>query len=312
MRATAKTPTIRQLTYLVAVAEEQHFGHAADRVHVTQPTLSAQFANLEEKLGVTLVERRRTGAVLTPVGRQIADRARRLLRDVEDMVELAEASSRRLTGTIRFGAPSTLGPYLLHHIVPALHTEYPDLKLYVREAMPNRLQEELSNGNLDLVITPLPVRRDGLQVEMLFREPLLLATSRDHHLARKSAIERHDLKGETVLALEPGYHLYEQVRGICDEFGATLLRDYEGTSLDTLRQMVGMGQGVAFLPALYVRSEIGNRGEVAIVPLQTRKLTRDIAIAWRASSVHSAEFLEIATLFRTIAGRKLRGSVIVP
>ena len=309
MRTTAKTPTVRQLTYLVAVAEEQHFGNAAGRVHVTQPTLSAQFANLEEKLGVILVERRRTGAVLTPVGRQIAERARRLLRDVEDLVELAEASTRRLTGTIRFGVPSTLGPYLLHHIVPALHAEYPDLKLYVREALPNRLQDELSAGRLDLVLTPLPVLPDGIQVEQLFREPLLLATARDHRLAKKTMIERNDLRGETVLALEPGYHLYEQVRRICEEFGATLLRDYEGTSLDTLRQMVGMGVGVAFLPALYVRSEIGNRGEVAVLPLQTRKLSRDIALAWRSSSTHTVEFLEIAALFRSVVGRGQRGTV---
>jgi LysR family hydrogen peroxide-inducible transcriptional activator len=298
-------PTIRQLRYLVALSDELHFRRAAERVNVTQPTLSMQLQELERRLDAQLIERGGKAVTLTPLGREIAARARRVLGEVEDIISLAAASRHGLHGTIRLGVPPTLGPYLLPQIVPSLHEAHPDLKLYVKEGRPDDLQEQLQAGVFDLLITPLPVKHADLEVEQIFREPLLVVTARDHPLAARESITRHDLVGQSVLAIEKGHFLHEQVRDICEEFGASMLRDYEGTSLDTLRQMVGMGVGLAFLPALYVRSEIGDRGEVAVMRLSERTLHRHIGVAWRKRSAHAAQFRELTGLIRTLVARRL-------
>lgn len=298
-------PTLRQLSYLVALADEPHFGRAAQRLHVTQPTLSAQVAALERKLGADLVERGRGPVALTPLGREVADRARGVLTAVQDITELCAAAPHGLAGTIRLGVPATLGPYLLPHLVPALHATYPDLRLHVREGKQDFLRAELMGGRFDLLLTPLPAPMSGVTDARLFREPLLVAAPLDHRLAGRGEIARADLAGERVLGLEPGHHLHDQVRGLCESFGATLLRDFEGTSLDTLRQMVAMGAGLAFLPALYVRSEIGERGEVAVLRLRRARLERHIGMAWRESSSHDGHFRALADLIRQVARETL-------
>jgi len=298
-------PTIRQLRYLVALSEELHFRRAAEKVHVTQPTLSMQLQELERRLDAALIERGGKAVTLTPLGREIAARARRVLGEVQDIVDLATSSRHGLHGTIRLGVPPTLGPYLLPQIVPSLHEAHPSLKLYVKEDRPSELQMQLQAGAYDLIISPLPINHADLEVERVFLEPLLVVAARDHPLAANETISRNDLVGQSVLAIERGHFLHEQVRSICDEFGATLLRDYEGTSLDTLRQMVGMGMGLAFLPALYVRSEIGDRGEVAVMRLGDRTLNRQIGMAWRKRAAQAAQFRELAELVRTLVGRRL-------
>ncbi len=297
--------TLRQFKYLVALSEELHFRRAAERVHVTQPTLSAQIQELERQLKAPLVERGAAQVMLTPLGREIAERARRVLADVQDIEDLAASSQHGFQGTIRLGVPPTLGPYLLPHIVPDLHADYPELKLYVQEGKPADLQLELQSGRLDLVVSPLPINHTDLEVESIFRETLLVAVAPDHALAGKSRIEKADLAGQSVLAIERGHHLHDQVQQLCEDFNALLLRDYEGTSLDTLRLMVGMGVGLAFLPALYVRSEIGNRGELVVMELAAANLYRQIGLAWRKRSVHGPLFKTIADLIRSTALNKL-------
>lgn len=304
-------PTLRQFKYLVALSEELHFRRAAERVHVTQPTLSAQIQELERQLKAPLVERGAAQVMLTPLGREIAERARRVLADVQDIQDLAASSQHGFQGTIRLGVPPTLGPYLLPHIVPDLHAGHPDLKLYVQEGKPADLQLELQSGRLDLVVSPLPINHTDLEVESIFREALLVAVAPDHDLAGKSRIERSDLAGQNVLAIERGHHLHDQVQQLCEDFNAVLLRDYEGTSLDTLRLMVGMGVGLAFLPALYVRSEIGNRGELEVMELETSGLYRQIGLAWRKRSVHAPLFKTIADLIRDTARTKLPELTII-
>lgn len=298
-------PTLRQFRYLVALSEELHFRRAAERVHVTQPTLSAQIQELEKQLGAPMVERGASKVALTPLGREVSARARSVLADVQDIVDLAAASQHGFQGTVRLGVPPTLGPYLLPHIVPEMHANHPDLKLYVQEGKPADLQLELQSGKLDLVISPLPINHADLEVESLFREALLIAVAPDHPFAKREKIERSDLAGENVLAIERGHHLHDQIQQICEDHQAVLLRDYEGTSLDTLRLMAGMGVGMAFLPALYVRSEIGARGELVVKEFQSSKLYRQIGIAWRKRSVHSSLFEEISNLIRDTAQRKL-------
>lgn len=314
-RATAATvcpegkmpvPTIKQLNYLLALSEERNFRRAAEKSGVTQPTLSAQIRELERKLDAPLVERHPSHVMLTPLGREIAERSRKVLADVKDIVDLAAAAQHGLHGTLRLGVPPTLGPYLLPHIVPALHEAYPELKLHVREDMPVALHNALGTGGYDLVITPLPVLPTELMVAPLFREPLRAVVARDHPLANRAGpLSRNDLAGEKVLAIAEGHHLHAQVRDICTDFGAILLRDYEGTSLDALRLMAGMGVGLAFLPALYLRTEIAGRGDVVVLPLKAPNLYRQIGMTWRRESVHASVFDDIADLIRGIAVEQL-------
>lgn len=298
-------PTLRQLSYLVALADEQHFRRAAERVHVTQPTLSAQLQTLERRLEVKLVERGSHQVTLTPLGREIASRARKVLGDVQEIIDLAASSQHGLYGTVRLGVPSTLGPYLLPYIVPELHTRYPDLKLYVKEGKPKDLQEQLLAGDFDVLLLPVPITQKELTVELLFREPLLVTVARDHPLATRKDITRSDLAGESVLTIEQGHHLHEYVRTICEDLDATLLRDYEGTSLDTVRIMAGMGVGIAFLPSLYVRSEIGSRQEVVVLDVKGLNVHRQIGLAWRKGSVNALQFNGIAELMREVSTNRL-------
>lgn len=293
-------PTLQQLRYLVAVSETLHFRRAAEATHVTQPTLSGQLRELENKLGVQLVERSRAKVLLTPVGEEIAARAKTVLRDVEDIVELAKHGRSFLGGTIRLGLPPSLGPYLLPHILPELHRNFPELKLYVREGIPRNLLSGLDDGKLDLLLFPLPVAGADIQSVGLFREPLWIVAPHDHPLAAKESAEQADLEGETVLTLEREHRLHDQVRELCEQYGAKLSLDYEGTSLDTLRQMVAIGMGISFLPALYVRSEVSQDDLVAARMMASRNPFRMIGMIWRRHSVRQSEFLELAGLIRGI------------
>ena len=268
--------------------------------HVTQPTLSGQLRELEERLGVQLVERSRAKVILTPIGKEIAGRARTVLRDVQDIVELAKQGHSLLGGTIRVGVLQSLGPYLLPHILPKLHQSYPNLKLYVREGMPQSLLNGVDDGSLDLLLFPLPVKGADLHTARLFREPLLVVAPSDHPLAVKETAERADLKGETIMTLEPGHRLHDQVKELCEQFGARLALDYEGTSLDTLRQMIGMGMGVSLLPALYVRSEVHKDDQVVARALRSRPPFRMVGMIWRRHSARQEEYLTLAEIIRGV------------
>jgi len=290
--------TLRQLSYLVAIADERHFGRAASRVHVTQPTLSAQLGELERKLGTRLVERDRSGVTVTPLGREIVERARKVLADVQEITDLAASEVDGFAGNLKLGVPPTLGPYLLPHVVPEMHARYPKLKLYVKEGTPRHIQDALVSGELDLVLTPLPIEHRILEVRSLFKEPLRIVSAPDHPLATRDRVGLRDLKDQKVLTLEAGHHLHNQVRGLCDNYGADLLYDYEGTSLDTLRHMVGMGVGISFFPELYILSEIHSDKELKVLRLKDAELSREICMAWRSKSRIGELGLEMAPLIQ--------------
>ena len=304
-------PTLKQLRYLVAVAETLHFRRAAEMSHVSQPTLSGQLRELEERLGVQLVERSRSKVILTPLGREIAERAKTVLRDVQDVVELATQGQAPLGGTIRVGVLQSLGPYFLPHILPELHGRYRDLKLYVREGMPTALLERLDQGNLDMLFFPLPVQGAELRSVRLFREPLWVVVPGEHRLASRETIRRSDLEGETFLTLERGHRLHDQVRALCEQYGAKLSLDYEGTSLDTLRQMVAMGMGLSLLPALYVRSEVLHDRQVVAREVKSGVPHRMIGMVWRRHSGRQEEYETLAGQIRGILkDRKLPITVV--
>lgn len=289
-------PTLRQLEYLVAVADFQNFGRAADACHVSQPTLSQQLRALEERLGVALVERRTSGAELTPIGREITKRARRLAVEVQDIRDLARRAGEGLVGTLRFGVTPTLGPYLMPPIVAALHREEPDLRLHIREGIPEEQALALSRGALDMLLGPLPIDGEDIEVQPLFRERLFVVAAPDHPLARRTKLAVADLAGAEVLSLDPRHHLHRQVAAICLALGMVLLRDYEGTSLDSVHQMAASGVGLAVLPELYIRSDVGGIAGVKVLEPQGWNFTRSIAAAWRSGAAYG-------DVYRTIAKR---------
>ncbi len=293
-------PSLQQLKYLALLSETLHFRRAAERAHVTQPTLSAQLSALEEKLGVQLVERSRSRVVMTPEGDEIAARARRILAEVDEIVEVARRGGRGLGGTIRVGVVQSLGSYLLPLVIPDLHAEYPDLKLYVREGLAADLTNRLEAGSLDLLFLPLPASGAEMSVARLFREPLLVVAATDHPLSALDRVPRARLSGERILTLETGHRLHDQVRRICEETGAEISLDYGATSLDTIRQMVAMGLGISLLPALYVRSEVRPNQLVTSRPLEGPQPFRAVGMVWRSRAARGTDFQELAQAIRRI------------
>ncbi len=297
-------PNLRQLEYLVAIADTRHFRRAAERVNTSQPTLSEQLKALEERLGVQLVERSRSQVMLTPVGAEVVEVARRMLADAIKIRTIAQSGGKDLAGVMRLGLPSTIGPYLLPRVIPELHVAYPELKLYVREELPNNLPRALEDGQHDVIITLLPVRGADFVSQSLFRETLFLAVAADHRLSGRSTARRSDLEGEDVLALGPGHQLHDVVLALCEEFGARLRYDYEGTSLDTLREMVAMGLGITFLPGLYVRSALVRDDTIKTLELEGRSVYRTVGMVWRKSSARHASFETLAQIIRSTASRE--------
>lgn len=298
-----KKPTIRQLEYFVAVSEDRHYRRAAERLHVRQPTITNQISVLEQSLECKLLERSRTGVNLTPIGRDLLPQARAILEAVDSLQKHAQGSIGGPGGTYRAGIAPTLGPYCLPEIIPTLHHQYPQLKLYFRERVPAQLEADLLEGKQDLVITPTPLTHPTLISEILFKEPLFLAVAQDHPLAGKSSIKASSLKGEKMLILENRHQLHRQVRELADAFGAELQTNYEGTSLDTLRQMVAMGMGVAMLPALYVRSEIAQREapEVCVISISDQTIERTVSMGWRSGSPNRSFYRSLAILIRRLS-----------
>ncbi|MCH2169971.1 hydrogen peroxide-inducible genes activator [Myxococcota bacterium] len=300
-----RSPTIRQVQYFVSVVETLNFRSAAATLDVSQPTLSHQIAALEESFGLQLFERSRAGTIMTAAARELLPGARRLLEELQGLCDQAESLALGPAATYRLGVTPTLGPYLLPHVLPAVHKRYAALKLYVREDAPRNLESALVSGDHDLILTPLPVDQPDLTVVPLFNEPVRLVMSSDHRLAEKSRIVRKDLAGERVLTIEEHHHFHQQTQELCARLGAHLLRDYEGTSLDTLRQMVVMGMGVAFLPALYIRSEIHRPQELRIARVHGEDIQRTHALVWRKTSPARSLFREIANEIRSVAAATL-------
>jgi LysR family hydrogen peroxide-inducible transcriptional activator len=305
-----KSLTLRQLRYLIALDEERHFRRAAEQCGVSQPSLSAQIQQLEELLGAPLVERNKGALSLTPLGREVVIRASKVVGEVQDIIDLAAGSQHGLRGTLRLGTASTLGPYLLPFVTSKLHKEFPDLRLYVREALPRDLVSELSRGTYDVILSQLPVQGSELVAERLFREPLVLGYAADHPFVGRETISKSDLVDENVLLLNSHYRLHDQARDMCRTIGASLSRDYEGTSLDALRVMVGMGMGVTFFPALYVHSEVAPRSEVSVAKLKGSPLARSVGLIWRSSSSSSESFMRLADSIRDVVRRRFKDVIL--
>ena len=291
-------PTLRQLEYFVTLADTLHFRRAAERVNTTQSTLSAQLKALEERLGVELVERTHSRVMLTSVGEEVVGIARRMLIDAREIRDLAKRRTGKLSGVLRLGIPPTIGPSLLPRVIPKLRDEFPHLKLYVKEELPASLPTGLEQGHYDVIITPLLTANSDQCAAALFEEPLLLVLSALHPLALHKEIAWSDLKDLEVLALAPGHQCHDLVQTLCQSSGARMLFDFEGTSLDMLREMVSTGLGCTFMPGLYVRARIENEPSLVIRSIEGHRVSRTVSIAWRKSTSRRRELERLANLIR--------------
>ena len=275
--------TLRDLEYLVALAETRHFGRAAERCHVSQPTLSAQIRKLEDSLGVALVERRPRKVALTAAGEAVVERARRMLRDAEDIQALGRASQDPLAGQLRVGFIPTLGPYLLPRVAPRISRALPKLQLMLYEYQTASLVERTVRGELDLAILALPAETKGLRTRSLFAEAFLVAMPAHHRLTAKKRVKSNDLRGEKLLLLEEGHCLRDQALEVCARVG-TEEQDFRATSLETLRQMVAAGLGLTLLPRLAAEGPFASARGLVVRPFAPPSPNRVIGAAWRRSS----------------------------
>lgn len=299
-------PSHRQLEYLVMLGETGHFGEAAKRCNVSQPTLSVQVSLLEKQLGVTLIDRMPGQVMPTPVGAEIIAAAKVILNGLDEIRALAMGSKANLGGAIRLGVAPSFGPYFMPYLLPPLHQTYPELKVYIREDRPRQLERAVLQGETECGLGPLPSNEEGLVAFQICRERILLGVPKAHRLAAFDSITSQELKGEKLLTLGAGHRLMDEVRRLADMSGAVLAEEYEGSSLDAIRQMVSIEMGLSLFPELYVRSEFGKEDGIKLLTIEDWQGIRDIGFFWRRSSARGGHFEALAGLGRTVAERIFR------
>lgn len=303
-------PSHRQLEYLVALGEAGHFGEAARRCNVSQPTLSVQVALLEKQLGVTLIDRMPGHVTPTPVGAEIITAAKVILSGLDEIRALAVSSKGNLGGAIRLGVAPSFGPYFLPYLLPRLHAQHPDLKLYIREDRPRPLERAVLQGETDCGVGPVPSHEPDLVAEVICRERIYLGVPRMHPLADLKSVPLTALEGMRLLTLGPGHRLLDDVRKLAEMSGAILAEDYEGSSLDAIRQMVSIEMGLSLFPELYVRSEFAKDENIRLLTISDWEGTRDIAFFWRRASARGSHFSALAALAREVAAGLFTANVI--
>jgi LysR family hydrogen peroxide-inducible transcriptional activator len=275
------------LRYIVAVARERHFGHAAQSCFVSQPTLSVAIKKLEEELGVTLFERGPGEVSVTPVGQRVVEQAQRVLEEASRVKELAAAGNDPLAGTLRLGAIYTIGPYLLPRLIPVLRRLAPGMQLMIQENFTHRLAEMLKQGEVDVILVALPFAEPGVSTRAVYDEPFLVAVPQGHALEKKKHISADELARESLLLLGSGHCFRDQVLDLCSNVQRTkrgaLARTLEGGSLETIRQMVASGVGVTVLPATAVQPGESSGGLIRIRPFARPVPDRRVVLAWRKS-----------------------------
>jgi len=278
---------LKDLKYLVALADTGHFGKAAERTFVSQPTLSAQLKKLEDYLGVKLVERQPKNIKLTEVGRQIVVRARRMLDEGDQIIALARNNTDPFVGKLKVGLIPTIGPYLLPRVMQKLRKALPHLGLMLYEHQTEALLRRLRDGEIDLGIMALPVAQEGMETRALYDEAFTVALPNNHPLAAKTAIKVADLKGQTLLLLEDGHCLRDQALEVCSRIEVHEAEDFRASSLETLRQMVVAGLGITLLPETAVESPFGSQRGLSIRQFVKPAPTRTVGAVWRKSSTRA-------------------------
>jgi len=279
---------LKDLKYLVALADTGHFGKAAERTFVSQPTLSAQLKKLEGYLGVKLVERQPKNVQLTEVGKQVVIRARRMLDEGDEIIALARNNTDPLAGKLKVALIPTIGPYLLPRVMPRIRKALPNLSLMLYEHQTESLLRRLREGEIDLGVMALPVSQDGVESRVLYEENFTVALPNSHPLAAKATIKAQDLKGHTLLLLEDGHCLRDQALEVCSRVDVREAEDFRATSLETLRQMVVAGLGITLLPELAVESPFGSQRGLTIKQFAKPSPSRTVGAVWRKSSTRLA------------------------
>lgn len=293
-------PSLQQLRFLAALAEHRHFGRAAAACAVTQSTLSAGLQELEERLGVVLVERSRRHLMLTPLGDEVVARGQRLLRDAAEIVEFVRSGREPMAEPIRLGVIPTIAPYLVPALMQGIGKEFPKLKLFLREEQTAPLLEKLAAGQLELVLLALPYDVADFETMELGTDRILVAMPPNHRLARLPRINRHALAGENLLLMEDGHCLRSHALEACRLAGPDRNEVFQGTSLRTVIQMAAGGLGVTLVPQIALATELPADGSLIAKPLAADAPAREIALAWRRSSPRKADFRRFGTYVKSM------------
>ncbi len=293
---------LKDLRYLVAIADTRHFGQAAARCFVSQPTLSAQIKKLEDYLGVQLIERQPRRIALTDAGTEIVARARRILEASDEIVGVARSQRDPLAGRLRLALLPTIGPYLLPQVAPRIREALPRLDLLLFEYQTGPMLQKLMAGEIDVGILALPVEGDGFTEQDLYEEPFVLAAPEAHPLAQRQQVSVDDLDGQTLLLLEDGHCLRDQALAVCSLGGAIEKQDFRATSLETLRQMVASGAGITLLPELSTRGAYGKAEGLRVVPFEAPAPSRRVGAVWRRTSARAAAIQAVCDVIQRSVG----------
>ena len=303
---------LRDLKYLVALADHKHFGRAAEACFASQPTLSTQIKKLEDELDVQIFERQPRLVLMTRAGEAIVARARLILREVESIREVARSARDPESGSIRLGIFPTLGPYLLPHVVPRLHQRFPNLELLLIEEKTEELLAQLERGDLDAVVLALPAGDDTLTTIELFDEPFLLAVPRERAGEYIDGVVRmSDLRNQQVLLLEEGHCMRTQALSLCELSGVAERSGFRATSLETLRQMVAANVGMTLLPQLAVMPPVAANDHLLLLRFAEPQPKRRVGLLWRKSDAREPLMQIVADLL-TSSAREVLGDAAIP
>jgi len=289
----AHSPTLKQLRYLCAVARFQHFSRAASSLHISQSTLSTAILELEQALGVSLVERSNKGVLLTALGKDVVDRSHAILTAVSDLMALCDSSQGEFSSRMRLGVIPTIAPFLLPKILSGLRRQYPQFQLFIREDLSARLVNALKRGELDLLLLALPYPVDGVEHMRLFSDEFYLVYPAGHPLGQLAALRSKDLKGRELLLLEDGHCLRDHALEVCKLKESDVQAPYQASSLNTIVQMVANGIGVSLLPAMALQANLLSATMVETRAFDEPNICRQIGLMWRHKSPRRDEFRKL-------------------
>jgi len=304
--------TLTELRYIVALARERHFGRAAEKCFVSQPTLSVAVKKLEEELGVVLFERGGSEVTATPVGTRVVEQAQRVLEEAAAIKNIAEQGKDELAAPLRFGAIYTIGPYLMPQLIPLLHKRAPRMPLLIQENYTHRLAELLKTGELDVVALSLPFEESGIVTQAVYDEPFRVLMPAEHPWAKRNRIPATDLCRENLLLLSTGNCFREQVLQTCsgvERANDTMQQSLEGSSLETIRHMVASGVGITVLPSAAAEGRTVETRLTAVRPFAPPVPSRRVALAWRRSFPRPRA---VEAVRQAILACKLPGVTLLP
>lgn len=305
--------TLTELRYIVAVAREKHFGRAAEKCFVSQPTLSVAIKKLEDELGVALFERAASEVRVTAVGTRVIEQAQRVLEEASAIKQIAAAGKDELAGPLRFGAIYTVGPYVTPQLIPLLMKRAPKMPLLIQENFTAKLGEMLKNGDIDLILLSEPFGEAGVVTHAVYDEPFRVVMPASHDWTKKSRIAAADLCSETLLLLSSGNCFRDQVlqtcAGVKRAVNASLQQSLEGSSLETIRQMVASGVGITVLPSTAAECRTADTKLTAMKNFTAPEPSRRIALAWRKSFPRARA---VQAVREALLACKLPGATLLP